>query len=59
MQWASRTPTAWAIREIRSHESLFNAFDRVLKQGAALRGALARPGRQQRLLPATGSLANL
>ncbi len=38
--WARSIPTAWAIREIRAHESLFNAFDLVLKKGAALRGAL-------------------
>ena len=40
LHWARRTPTAWAIRQIRANESLFNAFDTVLKKGAALRGSL-------------------
>jgi CelD/BcsL family acetyltransferase involved in cellulose biosynthesis len=40
VQWARSTPTAWAIRKIRTHEPLFNAFDLVLKKGAAFRGAL-------------------
>jgi hypothetical protein len=34
------TPTAWAIRQVRAHEPLFNACDRVLKKGAAVRGSL-------------------
>jgi CelD/BcsL family acetyltransferase involved in cellulose biosynthesis len=38
--WARSTPTAWAIRQIRAHESVFNAFDAVLKKGAAVRGTL-------------------
>jgi CelD/BcsL family acetyltransferase involved in cellulose biosynthesis len=50
VQWARSTPTAWAIREIRTHESAFNAFDRALKKGAALRGSLRpRSGRSSRL----------
>ncbi len=40
VHWARRTPTAWAIRQIRAHESLFNTFDTVLKKGAAVRGSL-------------------
>jgi hypothetical protein len=46
MHWAHRTPTAWAIRQIRAHEPLFNAFDLVLRKGAALRGSL--PSRSRR-----------
>jgi CelD/BcsL family acetyltransferase involved in cellulose biosynthesis len=38
--WVRSTPTAWAIRQIRAHEPLFNACDRVLKKGAAVRGSL-------------------
>jgi CelD/BcsL family acetyltransferase involved in cellulose biosynthesis len=38
--WTRSTPTAWAIRQIRAHESVFNGFDLVLRKGAALRSAL-------------------
>ena len=58
--WARSTPTAWAIREIRAHESLFNAFDAVLKKGAALRGALmprSRRGPAQVNQPSSGDRA--
>jgi CelD/BcsL family acetyltransferase involved in cellulose biosynthesis len=58
LHWARRTPTAWAIRQIRANESLFNAFDTVLKKGAAVRGSLnsrgGRPEAQVRL-PAPGA----
>jgi CelD/BcsL family acetyltransferase involved in cellulose biosynthesis len=52
VQWARSTPTAWAIREIRAHEPVFNAFDRALKQGAALRGTLM--SRARREVPGAG-----
>jgi CelD/BcsL family acetyltransferase involved in cellulose biosynthesis len=38
--WVRSTPTAWAIRQIRAHEPLFNACDRALRKGAAVRGSL-------------------
>jgi CelD/BcsL family acetyltransferase involved in cellulose biosynthesis len=40
LHWVRRTPTAWAIRQVRSNETLFNAFDRALKKGGAVRGSL-------------------
>ena len=39
--WARSTPTAWAIRQVRAHESLFNGFDLMLRKGAAARSALS------------------
>src|SRR6201996_3521658 len=54
VQWARNTPTAWAIREIRAHEPLFNAFDLVLKKGAAARRTLT----SRRLRPARRSGGN-
>ena len=53
-QWARSVPTAWAIREIRNHESWFNAFDLVLKKGAAARRTLT----SRRLRPARRSGGN-
>jgi CelD/BcsL family acetyltransferase involved in cellulose biosynthesis len=48
LHWMRRTPTAWAIRQVRANETLFNAFDRALKKGGAVRGSLlARLGRPE------------
>jgi len=62
LHWARRTPTAWAIRQIRSNESLFNAFDKVLKKGAAVRGSLTSrvspPEARVQLPPATADAAD-
>ncbi|HEY2281209.1 MAG TPA: GNAT family N-acetyltransferase [Streptosporangiaceae bacterium] len=41
VHWARSTPTAWAIRQVRAHESLFHAVDLVLKKGADLRSRAA------------------
>ena len=41
VHWARSTPTAWAIRQVRAHESLFHAADLVLKKGADLRSRAA------------------
>jgi CelD/BcsL family acetyltransferase involved in cellulose biosynthesis len=39
--WSRSIPTAWAIRQIRAHESLYKASDAVLRKGAALGSALS------------------
>jgi CelD/BcsL family acetyltransferase involved in cellulose biosynthesis len=41
---AYRSPSAWAIRQIRAHPPLFNAADAVLRRGAQARNSLL-PGR--------------
>ena len=46
VHWARSTPTAWAIRQVRAHESLFHAADLVLKKGADLRSRAAAQDRR-------------
>jgi CelD/BcsL family acetyltransferase involved in cellulose biosynthesis len=58
IHWARRTPTAWAIRQIRAHEPLFNAFDLVLKKGAAVRGSLISRSASPSLAPIERSRAD-
>jgi CelD/BcsL family acetyltransferase involved in cellulose biosynthesis len=38
--WARQAPQAWAIRQVRTHPSLFRAADAVLRRGAQVRGQL-------------------
>ncbi len=46
--WSRSSSTAWAIRQIRAHESLYKTSDLVLRKGAALGGALLpRPQREE------------
>ena len=41
--WARNVSAAWAIRQIRGHPPLFNAFDHLFRRYGQIRSALPRP----------------
>jgi CelD/BcsL family acetyltransferase involved in cellulose biosynthesis len=41
--WARGVSAAWAIRQIRGHPPLFNAFDRLFRRYGQIRSALPGP----------------